>query len=102
MNAIQELTAEFVSKLTVVVEQSTREMVLAALGAPTSNGHPQVVPPSAARARKKPPVQLCPVPRCTGVAAPVFGMVCRKHKDVPKRQIEKFREARRARKARAA
>jgi hypothetical protein len=29
--------------------------------------------------------------------APVFGMVCAKHKDLPKMEIRKFREARRAR-----
>jgi hypothetical protein len=39
--------------------------------------------------------QLCPVPRCKGVAAPVYGMVCKRHKDVPKAKIAKFREARR-------
>ena len=47
------------------------------------------------KARKKGPIQLCPVPRCQNRAAPVFGMVCSKHKDLPKAQIKKFREARR-------
>jgi len=49
--------------------------------------------------RKKPPRQLCPVPGCSNTAAPVFGMVCAKHKDVPKAQIKKYRENRRAAKA---
>jgi hypothetical protein len=45
------------------------------------------------------PKQLCPVPGCTGVAAPVFGMVCSKHKDVPKAKIKEYRTQRRAAKA---
>jgi hypothetical protein len=49
-----------------------------------------------ARKRRKAPIQLCPVPGCTNRAAPVFGMVCAKHKDLPKSEIKKFREARRA------
>src|SRR5262249_10183547 len=49
--------------------------------------------------RKKPPIQLCPVPGCTERAAPIFGMVCAKHKDLPKAKIKKYREARRALKA---
>jgi hypothetical protein len=48
--------------------------------------------------RKKGPKQLCPVPGCKNPAAPVFGMVCAKHKDLPKAQIKKYREARRAKK----
>ena len=34
-------------------------------------------------------------------AAPVFGMVCAKHKDLPKAEIKKHREQRRAQKAKA-
>lgn len=49
------------------------------------------------KTRRKGPVQLCPVPRCSSRAAPVFGMVCSKHKDLPKAQIKKYREARRKR-----
>ena len=52
--------------------------------------------------RKKGPKQLCPVPGCKNPAAPVFGMVCAKHKDVPKAQIKKYREARRAKKMKKA
>ena len=48
--------------------------------------------------RRKGPKQLCPVPGCKNPAAPVFGMVCAKHKDIPKAQIKKYREARRAKK----
>lgn len=52
--------------------------------------------PVAKKARRKGPIQLCPVPKCSGRAAPVFGMVCAKHKGVSKAQIKKYREARRA------
>ena len=48
------------------------------------------------KARRKGPIQLCPVPGCKNPAAPVFGMVCAKHKDLPKAKIRKFREARKA------
>lgn len=48
--------------------------------------------------RRKGPIQLCPVPGCKERAAPVFGMVCKKHKGLPKAQIKKYREARRAKK----
>jgi len=44
-------------------------------------------------ARKK---QICPVPGCKNVAAPVFGMVCKDHKNVAKSKIKKYREERRA------
>jgi hypothetical protein len=48
------------------------------------------------RRRKK---QLCPVPNCKNPAAPVFGMVCAKHKGVPKAKIAGYRKARAARAA---
>jgi hypothetical protein len=50
-------------------------------------------------ARRKGPIQLCPVPGCKNRAAPVFGMVCAGHKDVPRTKIAAYREARRASKA---
>jgi len=45
--------------------------------------------------RKKPPKQICPVPGCKNVAAPIFGMVCKDHKNVAKAKIKKYREERR-------
>ena len=38
------------------------------------------------------------MPGCKNPAAPVFGMVCAKHKDVAKTKIKKYREARKANK----
>ena len=69
----------------VVAGRSARSV---ALGAPVA----------AAPVRHR-PKQFCPVPGCTGVAAPVFGMVCAKHKDMPKAKIKEFRAQRRAAKA---
>jgi hypothetical protein len=83
--------------------------VSAALGgAPVKRGPGR--PPKAAKAlaavaparkkpRKKAPPQYCPVPGCKNKAAPIFGMVCSDHKDVPKAKIKEYREARRAQKA---
>lgn len=44
------------------------------------------------------PIQLCPVPGCKERAAPVFGMVCGKHKNISKATIAKYRAARKAKK----
>jgi hypothetical protein len=51
------------------------------------------------RHRRKAPPQLCPVPKCPNRAAPAFGMLCSKHKDTSKRDVARYRAARRARKA---
>lgn len=44
-------------------------------------------------------IQLCPVPKCSGRAAPIFGMVCAQHKNVSKTTLAKYRAARKAKKA---
>ncbi|HLK91863.1 MAG TPA: hypothetical protein VKZ18_18370 [Polyangia bacterium] len=103
---VQELVQQFVDRLSSLIEQDTvsraREAVLTAFG-----GHaPAALLRGAgkgfgARKRRKGPIQLCPVPGCTNRAAPVFGMVCAKHKGLPKAEIKKYREARRAQKAKA-
>jgi len=115
--SIADIVSQFVDQLSVAMEQEAvsraREAVLAAIGGRAGGGgrgrgRPAAVaevrrgpgrPPG--RPRKKPPIQLCPVPGCSNRAAPVFGMVCSKHKDVPKAKIKKYREARRAKKAKA-
>jgi len=48
------------------------------------------------KAVKKAAPRLCPVPGCKNKAAPVFGMVCRDHKDLPKAERDKLFAARRA------
>ncbi len=106
---IKTIVADFAKRLTDLVEQEAmgraRAAVLAAFGDAPRRGPGRPAKSAAAatpvmmtKARKKPPLQLCPVPGCKNPAAPVFGMVCAKHKDLPKAKIKKFREARRAKK----
>ncbi|HEV3191327.1 MAG TPA: hypothetical protein VGY54_12550 [Polyangiaceae bacterium] len=105
---IKTIVADFTKRLSGLIEgqamDRARTTVLSALGGPARRG-PGRPPKNAlaapkatkvARPRKKPPLQLCPVPGCTNPAAPVFGMVCAKHKDVAKSKIKKYREARKA------
>jgi len=103
---VQELVQQFVERLSSLIEQDTvaraREAVLASFGgrAPAGlqlRGAGKLVS-SVGRKRRKGPIQLCPVPGCSNRAAPVFGMVCAKHKDLPKSEIKKYREQRRAQK----
>jgi len=61
--------------------------------APVAARKTQIVRPAVAMAARK--KQLCPVPGCKNPAAPVFGMVCRVHKNVAKSKIKKYREQRR-------
>jgi hypothetical protein len=111
---IRTLIEDFANKLSSLMEgqalDRARHAVESALGVgPRRRGRPPKHIASATAAvavvgrkkRKKGPKQLCPMPGCKNPAAPVFGMVCAKHKDVPKAQIKKFREARRAKKLKA-
>lgn len=50
----------------------------------------------AKKPRKSRATQYCPVPGCKGVAAPIFGMVCRDHKTMAKSKIAKYRKDRKA------
>jgi hypothetical protein len=102
---IAALIEAFANQLVATVEAAAAQRIQAALagafGVPQKRGPGRppkhlattahFTPPSAP-ARKK---QLCPVPGCTNPAAPVFGMVCREHKNVAKSKIRKYREARR-------
>ena len=103
MSDIQSLVENFTNQLAVLVERQAldqaRAAVESALGV-RRPGRPAKISPLAIgkKPRKKPPTQFCPVPGCKNPAAPVFGMVCAKHKDVAKTKIKKFREARKAKK----
>jgi hypothetical protein len=109
--SIKAMIEEFADRLHTLIEgqamERARAAVLGAFGASPKRG-PGRPPKSASaitpikKARKKGPKQLCPVPGCKRPAAPVFGMVCSKHKDVAKSKIKKFREARKAKKLKAA
>lgn len=103
MSDIRSLVEDFTNQLTALVEgqalDRARAAVESALGV-RRPGRPAKVASIAMemKARKKPPKQFCPVPGCKNPAAPVFGMVCAKHKDVAKAKIKKYREARKAKK----
>lgn len=99
--AIVTLEAELVAQLEAVCASRTRELVRAATyrffgTAPPASA--KVLP--FARPRKKAPIQLCPAPACANRAAPVFGMLCAGHKNVPKATVRAWRAERRLRKGR--
>jgi hypothetical protein len=111
---IKTLVADFATQLSALIQsqvtERARAAVLSAFDGPARRapGRPPkmaaaiaeapVSKPARKKARKKAPPQLCPVPGCKNMAAPIFGMVCAKHKDMPKAKIKAFREARRAKK----
>jgi hypothetical protein len=106
---IRSLVEGFVGQIVAAVEADSvrrvQQAVTAALtdgvveatrraGRSSVSGAPVASAPVRRRAK-----QFCPVPGCTGVAAPVFGMVCAKHKDMPQAKIDEFRAQRRANKS---
>ena len=115
---LRSLVDGFVNRVVTAIETDAanraRQMVMTALSGsslPRRRGRPpkyatpyttfSPAPASTAGSRpaKKRPKQLCPMPGCTNLAAPVFGMVCAEHKGVPKSVIKKHREARKAARA---
>jgi hypothetical protein len=85
---IGALVRGFFSTLVTAVEQNTTHRIHTAL---LGHGHGRAMSPR--------PKQLCPVPGCKNPAAPIFGMVCAQHKDVPRAKIKEYREQRRQAKA---
>jgi hypothetical protein len=109
---IHGIVQDFVERLSSLIEEDAvtraRAVVLSAFGVGAVGRRGPGRPPGSGvkgalgrRQRRKGPIQLCPVPGCGNRAAPVFGMVCAKHKDLPKATIKKYREQRRAKKAAA-
>jgi hypothetical protein len=109
-NTVPNITAQiesFTQQIVATVEAAVAQRIQAALagafgvsqkrgpGRPPKQAVAHVAVEKSAE-RKKPPKQLCPVPGCKNVAAPIFGMVCKDHKNVAKSKIKKYREARRA------
>ncbi len=105
---IRSMVEGFVNQIVAAVEADSVRRVQEVVSAALANGSVPAgrvgraamagAPLAAAPVRHR-PKQFCPVPGCTGVAAPVFGMVCAKHKDMPKAKIQEFRAQRRAAKA---
>ena len=113
-NNIQFLVDNFVKQIVATVEAAAARRVQAAMSVALGAGSALALPrrrgrpakasyllPAVAQPApiKRRPKQLCPVPGCTGLAAPVFGMVCAKHKAVSKALVKKYRAQRRAAKA---
>lgn len=103
---VQQVVDQFTGAIVNAVEAETATRIRAILASAFDRGAGLGTRPFgndlARNGKKKPPRQLCPVPGCTNTAAPIFGMVCRAHKDLPKERIAKFRARRRAEKERAA
>jgi hypothetical protein len=113
---ITALVEEFSHHVVAAAKASVTARIEAALatafGAPKKRGPgrppKQAVAPVAGVAGRKSagktkrPKQLCPVPGCKNVAAPVYGMVCGDHKNVAKSKIKKYRALRKAARAGAA
>jgi hypothetical protein len=100
---ITALVESFARQLVAATEASAAQRIQAALagafGVPRKRGPggpKRVAAVAATPAKRKRPKQLCPVPGCKNPAAPVFGMVCAKHKDLPKAKIKKYRAERKA------
>jgi hypothetical protein len=93
---IRSLIEDFTNQLSSLVEQDALERARAVVESALGGARGGAAPKLLAGIRR--PKQLCPVPGCKNPAAPVFGMVCAKHKDISKAQIAKYREARRAKK----
>jgi len=104
---ITTIVESFVSQITTAMETAMVDRIQAAiaetLGAPQKRGPGRpakqavvAVAPVAARSagKKTRPKQLCPVPGCKNTAAPIFGMVCKDHKNVAKSKIAKYRAER--------
>jgi hypothetical protein len=114
-HTLASLIDGFAASLSSLLEKTSmeraRDAVLTAFGGkvPATLAKRRGRPPASAvdiaaprKRRRKAPIQMCPVPGCKNRAAPIFGMVCAKHKGIAKAQIRKYREARRQKKLKAA
>jgi hypothetical protein len=102
---IETFTQQLVATVEAAVAQRIQAALAGAFGVPQKRG-PGRPPKQAVAAvapvaveqsagKKTRPKQLCPVPGCKNVAAPIFGMVCKDHKNVAKSKIKKYRQERR-------
>jgi hypothetical protein len=105
---VETFTQQLVATVEAAVVQRIQAALAGAFGVPQKRGpgRPPKQPVAHVAhvaapkpARKK---QICPVPGCKNVAAPIFGMVCGDHKNVAKSKIKKYRALRKASPATAA
>jgi hypothetical protein len=102
---VEAFTQQLVATVEAAVVQKIQAALAGAFGVPQKRGpgRPRKhavalvadVTVKKSAEKKKPPKQLCPVPGCKNPAAPIFGMVCKDHKNVAKSKIKKYREQRR-------
>jgi hypothetical protein len=108
---IETFTQQLVATVEAAVAQRIQAALAGAFGIPQKRGagrprkqavahvapvaarKTQIVGPAVAMAARK--KQLCPVPGCKNPAAPIFGMLCKEHRNVAKSKIKKYREQRR-------
>ena len=102
---VESFTNQLVATVEAAVAQRIQAALAGAFGTPQKRGPGRppkqavahvahvAVEKSAGKTRR--PKQLCPVPGCKNVAAPIFGMVCKDHKKVAKSKIKKYRKERR-------
>jgi hypothetical protein len=107
MNAeISKLVTDFERNIVAAVREQVQAEVVAALEPRVAEMERRVANTEAttrliaklakvSKPRRKGPIQLCPAPGCKERAAPVFRMLCKKHKGAPKATVTKWREARR-------
>ena len=97
---IRSVVDEFTGRLHSLIKEQViaRARIVVDGALPNEGGRRSAI---SGRPRRKRPPQLCPVPGCKNAAAPIYGMVCGEHKDVPKAKIKKYRDARRAKKRQA-
>ena len=104
MNPIAKLVQKFAADIQAVID-AEREAVAKANYEATQRTLARIAIMSGGlgrltkKTRRKGPIQICPVPKCTNRAAPVYGMVCARHKDVSKLVIKRYRAVRAAKKA---
>ena len=98
---IRSLIEDFTNQLSSLLEQDALERARAVVESALGGGGGRRGSGAKLLSGVRRPKQLCPVPGCKNPAAPVFGMVCAKHKDISKAQIAKYRQARRAKKTKA-
>jgi hypothetical protein len=102
---VESFTQLLVATVEAAVAQRIQAALAGAFGVPQKRGpgrppkqavaHVALVAVEQSAGKKTRPKQICPVPGCKNVAAPIFGMVCKDHKNVAKSKIKKYREERR-------